>query len=188
MPTIRVWNPPTPRPRKKLSYDQVKARQDRAVDFLDNTHQPDLADEIEGLSVREYAERKGYKLINNSNPRKERNSMAKREELNATLQRINDTLESLPGELSKRMNRANPRLNSGMGRVNPDGGNGGSGGQKAAATAAPKQSRDVDKILNRVDSAASFLADNDPDAALDALNDLLDDYDRDTEGDDDDDN
>jgi hypothetical protein len=83
MAVIRVWNPSNPRPQKKLTFQQVKKRQDRAVDFVDNiADEPDLADEIEGLSVREYAARKGFQITDNSNPRrKEVNYMAKREDL-----------------------------------------------------------------------------------------------------------
>jgi hypothetical protein len=68
MAKVRVWNPyrgENPRRKKALSSEQVERRQARAVRFLrDVTDDPDLADEIEHLSVAEYAERKGFPLSN----------------------------------------------------------------------------------------------------------------------------
>jgi hypothetical protein len=70
MARVLVWNPyrgENPRRKKALSSEQVERRQAQAVRLLrDVTDDPDRADEIEDLSVAEYAERKGFQL---SNPR-----------------------------------------------------------------------------------------------------------------------
>jgi len=170
---VRVFNPSTARPRKKLTYGQVKKRQDRAAEFLDSVaDDPDLSDEIEGLSVRQYAERKGFQITDNSTPRRKENSMVKRQDLNTTLQQLNDAASQLT-TAAKRLGRANS---------NPGNGNGnGNGNGKAAKQ---QTSSDLDRVLNRVDTIGDLLADGDADGALDAVNDLLDDYDNDDNDDD----
>src|SRR5260370_29264831 len=76
----RVWNP-SPRKRKALDREQVEKRQAKAVRFLrDVADDPDLADEIEGLSIPEYAERKGFGLLNNP-IKKQKGKPMKKDEL-----------------------------------------------------------------------------------------------------------
>ena len=51
--------------KKEKTYEQAAAMQRKAVEFLrDLVKDEDKADEIEGLSVDEYAARKGLVLIN----------------------------------------------------------------------------------------------------------------------------
>lgn len=76
-PEIRVFNP-QPRKKKKLTRQEVEKRQDKAVQFLRNVaDDPELANDIEDLSVDEYAERKGFELVKNPS-RKRRENMKKR--------------------------------------------------------------------------------------------------------------
>ncbi|MGH9343548.1 MAG: hypothetical protein ACRD19_07300 [Terriglobia bacterium] len=50
---------------KKLTRDQVAARQRKAVSFTENVRDdPDRADEIENMSVDEYAAERGFKMVN----------------------------------------------------------------------------------------------------------------------------
>jgi|GEM_PF-4682380 len=165
MAEIRVWNPHdarNPRKKKVLSPEQVEERQAKAVRFLRNVKDDsDLADEIEDLSVREYAERKGFELSDNPT-RKRKDASMKKEDL----QQLQETLKNGLTEgfsevknLVKQVRRSNP---NGQQQVTP-------------TSSAPKL--DQATILDRVDDAAAALADGDEDGALDILNGLLDDYD-----------
>lgn len=154
-PEIRVWNP-QPRKKKTLSRDQVEKRRAKAVRFLrDVADDPELADEIEDLSVDEYADRKGFELT--ENPSRKRRDNMKKEDLQEAVK--NGVTEALKG--AKDLLR----------RTNPN------GQQQASPSSAPDPQSDRKKILGRVDDAAAALADGDEDEALDILNGVLDDFD-----------
>ncbi len=58
-------NLPNPRKRAALTVEEMERRQAQAVDFTRNVvGDNDLANEIESLSVQEYAERRGIPLAN----------------------------------------------------------------------------------------------------------------------------
>jgi len=152
MATVRIWNPQ----RKKkipLSREEAEKRQAKAVQFLrDVADDPDMADEIEGLSVDEYAQRKGFDLT--KNPTKKRKGVAmKKDELK---QAVKDGVI----EAFKETRR----------RSNPD------AVQPTPAAPKRREKSDQEKILTRVDDAAAAIADDDPDEALDILNGVLEDY------------
>lgn len=63
-----------PRRRTALSYDEAERRQDRAVQGLRNLALDDLADDIEAMSVSQYAESKGWEI--QENPKRRANKMA----------------------------------------------------------------------------------------------------------------
>jgi hypothetical protein len=157
---VRVWNP-YPRKKKTLTRDQVEARQDKAVRFLrDVAEDPDLADEIEDLSVGEYAERKGFELINNPTKHRKDRPMKKAE----IQEMVNSAADIAAAKAVKQLRRSNPN-----------------GVQQATQTssASTKVKSDQQMIIDRVNDAAAAIADDDPDEALDILNGLLDDYDED---------
>jgi len=153
MAIVRVWNPQ--RKTIPLSREQAEKRQAKAVSFLrDVADDPDKADEIEELSVDEYAQRKGFELT--KNPTKKRKGVTmKKDELK---QAVKDGVI----EAFKEARRPNPN-----GDPTP-----------AAPTLAPKprEKSDQKTILDRVDDAAAAIADDKPDEALDILNGLLEDY------------
>ena len=58
-------------PSKSRTLEQVKAAQARAVLFAENVlEDDDLADERDGLTPEEYAERKRLRIVTQPNPRK----------------------------------------------------------------------------------------------------------------------
>lgn len=159
MAEVRVWNP-TSRKQKKLSREQVADRQAKAVHFLhDVAGDPDLADEIDDLSVEEYAQRKGFELVKNPTKRRKEKPM-KKDELK---QAVKDGLV----EALKESRRSNP---NGQGQSPTN-------GQVAGPSNGETSGWDRDKVLDAVDDAAAALADGDEDEALDILNGLLDRYD-----------
>jgi len=97
MARVLVYNPHSARnPRKKnaLSFEQAEKRQAKAVRFLrDIADDPDLADEIEDLSVQEYAERKGFEVT--TNPTRKRETPMKKQELQEAVK--NGVAEALKG-------------------------------------------------------------------------------------------
>lgn len=156
VPEIRVWNP-QPRKKKTLSRDQVEKRQAKAVRFLrDVADDPELAGEIEDLSVNEYADRKGFELT--ENPSRKRRDNMKKEDIQEAVK--NGVTEALKG--AKDLLR----------RSNPNGQQ-----QQTGPTSVVDPMSDRTKILGRVDDAAAALADGDEDEALDILNGVLDDFD-----------
>lgn len=161
MAKITVWNP-SPRKKKALDREQVEKRQAKAVRFLrDVTDDPDLADEIEDLSVEEYAKRKGFELTDNPTRKRKGSKTMKKEDLQAAVR--DGVTEALKGaqSLLKQPRRSNPN-----------------GQQQSTPPASPVPVKtDQQKILDGVDEAAAALAGGNEDDALDILNDLLDDYD-----------
>jgi paraquat-inducible protein B len=94
--------------KKPLTREEVERRQAQAVWFTrDVAGDPDLADEIEGLSVEEYAERKGFPL---ANPRRkgvtEEMPTQTQQELGAKLDRLSEAIEQLRETTAQR--RSNP--------------------------------------------------------------------------------
>jgi hypothetical protein len=165
MARVVVWNPhgaKNPRQKKALSPEQVEKRQAKAVRFLrDVVDDPDLADEIEDLSVREYAERKGLELINNPTQKRKELIPMKKDELKQAVK--DGVIEGF-----KETRRSNP---SGEQQVAP------------ASTGKVKLTDRERKILDAVDDAAAAFADDDGDEALDILNGLLNRYDDETDSD-----
>src|SRR5205823_11394696 len=50
---------------KELTREQIAARQQKAVEFTEKVRDdPERADEIGGMSVEEYAQQRGFKLVN----------------------------------------------------------------------------------------------------------------------------
>lgn len=149
-----------PRKKKTLTREQIAKRQNKAVQFLrDVADDPELANEIDDLSVEEYAERKGFEFA--SNPSKRRKGTPMKAE--QVKEWINEAAKSGASEALRQNRRTNPN------------------GQVAPAPVATRTKSGKDKIIDRVDDAAAALADGDDDEALDILNGVLDDY-----GDDDD--
>src|SRR5579864_6445435 len=98
MARVFVYNPHgarNPRKKKALTPEQVEKRQAKAVRFLrDVADDPDRADEIEDLTVREYADRKGFELVNNPT-RKQGGSMKKQELQEAVKNGFTEAIKSL---------------------------------------------------------------------------------------------
>src|SRR3954452_8708650 len=81
---------------KILDVDRVRAMQRKAVQFVANVlDDPDKADEIEDLSVDEYAERKGIRL--NPSTHKEKNPMATK----PTNRELQDTLDDVATKVAQ---------------------------------------------------------------------------------------
>jgi hypothetical protein len=96
---VRIVNPAR---KKPLRLEDVERRQAQAVRFTrDVVGDPDLADEIEGLTVEEYAERKGFPL---TNPRRKE----VREEMPTQTQDVNAKLDRLTDMVHELQRRANP--------------------------------------------------------------------------------
>ena len=104
MARIVVWDP-SPRKKKALNREQVEKRQAKAVRFLrDVTDDPDLAGEIEDLSVEEYAKRKSFELTDNpTRKRKGNKTMIKKEDLQAAVR--DGVTEALKGANPDSSNR-----------------------------------------------------------------------------------
>jgi hypothetical protein len=110
MAIIRLVNP---HQQKFLTPAEVQRRQARAVQFVRNVvGDPVLADEIQGLSVEDYAARKGFQLTNPRHGREVNNDMATQTRtsqdmsLGAKLDRLTEAIEQLRGNPTER--RANP--------------------------------------------------------------------------------
>jgi hypothetical protein len=155
MAKVMVWNPhdaENPRKKKALSREQAEKRQAKAVRFLrDVVDDPDLADEIEDLSVQEYARRKGFEVINN--PIRKRETPMNKQGLQEAVKNLTEAVKDL-----KRM-RSNPA------------------GQHSPSHAAEPKSRR--EIFDAVEDAAAAIADDDVDEGLEILNGLLDEDDED---------
>ena len=139
----------------KTAREQISKHQDKAVQFLrDVADDPDLADEIDDLSVEEYAQRKGFEVA--SNPSKRRKGTPMKAE------QVKEWISEAAKGWSQRGLRQNRR-------ANPN-------DQAAPPTVATRAKSDKDKIIDRVDDAAAALADGDDDETLDILNGLPDHY------------
>ena len=83
---------------KKRTYAQVEAAQRRAISAAENlTQDDDLADEIESLSVEEYAERKGFEIVENPH-KKGGGIMSRIQQLEAELEDANNRIAELEEE------------------------------------------------------------------------------------------
>ena len=178
MAMVRVFNPglwaehskegevpgkPQPRKKKTLTREQIAKRQDKAVQFLrDVADDPDLADEIDDLSVEEYAQRKGFEVTSNPSKRRKGTPM-KAEQVKDW---INEAAKAGASEALRHNRRANQSVKSAP-------------GQAAPPTVATRAKLDKEKILDRVDDATAALADGDEDEALDILNGVLEECDDD---------
>lgn len=94
--------------RKPLTLDQIAARQDKAVAFLRNVvGDADKADEIESLSVEEYADRKGFTI---ANPAKSKGARAAI--LNLTPTRRTAMATATKAETEERLDQAEETLDN----------------------------------------------------------------------------
>ena len=83
---------------KKRTYAQVEAAQRRAISAAENlTQDDDLADEIESLSVEEYAERKGFEIVENPH-KKGGGIMSRIQQLESELENANNRITELEEE------------------------------------------------------------------------------------------
>ena len=147
-----------PRQKKALTFDQAERRQAKAVRFLRNvTHVPDLADEIENLSVRQYAERKGLQLNPSRKTTKEKK--VKSQDLDAIKGAISEGFQQVAQKL-----RANPRKNQAT-------------AVPSNSSAAPGDGANdkTKKIMATIDNALTLLDDGDSDEAYNLLCDVLED-------------
>ena len=106
MSIIRLVNP---HQQKPLTRAEAQRRKDQAVQFTRNVvGDPDLADEIESLSLENYADRKGFTLENSNNGRGVKNDMATQTRtsqdasLGAKLDQLTDAIEQLRGSSTER--------------------------------------------------------------------------------------
>ncbi|MBI3668749.1 MAG: hypothetical protein HY237_03065 [Acidobacteria bacterium] len=167
MVTVRLVNPAR---KKTFTPEEVERRQAQAVQFTRNVvGDPDLADEIEGLSVEEYAARKGFQLANLHNGEEVKNRMAhqteeKLEELGA---KIDALLEAIRERGAKASNpRSNPAQRnpntSTFGRLSP--------------RAKERLRAERDEILAALEEAHDALDGCRYDEAQQILDDILDQY------------
>jgi hypothetical protein len=85
--------------RREFTRDEVERKQAKAVQFLrDVVGNDDLADEVDGLSVEEYAERKRIRLLNPKQSREER-IMATKQEMTERIRELEGENEELQGQL-----------------------------------------------------------------------------------------
>ncbi len=94
---------------KQRNYEQVAAAQQKAIRAAETLQEDDdLADEIESLSVEEYAERKGFQIINPSNRRtrmavRTRKSIDDKDDYIADLEAEIDELQDIRDELVEKL-------------------------------------------------------------------------------------
>jgi hypothetical protein len=86
--------------RNEFTRDEVERKQDKAVQFLrDVVGNDDLADEIDGLSVEEYAQRKKVRLLNPNLSRRENNMATSKREMTQRIQELEDYVGELEDSL-----------------------------------------------------------------------------------------
>jgi hypothetical protein len=94
---------------KALSYDEIARRQEQAVNFLLNVvGDPDKAEEIESLSVEEYAERKGFALANPSTPTRSEKKMETVSCEDANLEQSQTIISAAGGEADAALESGEP--------------------------------------------------------------------------------
>ena len=164
-----------PRRPKELTRDEVAQRQDLAVAFTaDVLGDEELADELDGLTVDEYADRRGLRL---KNPAKNQggNHMAKKQDIVSKLDEQTSKLEELIQTIKAR-------------RLNPP-------APTAAPTAAPapptamsarKASSDVDDderddLVNTIAEIQEALDEGRVDRAQEIADGILDEYEEEDE-------
>lgn len=85
--------------KKKLTHAQVKSRQAQAVRMLTDVVEPpdlDRADEIASMTPQEYADHRGFELVENP---KRRSSMASKADLEEQVQELESEVAELQDEL-----------------------------------------------------------------------------------------
>jgi len=171
MAKVLVWNPyrgENPRHKKALSSEQVERRQARAVRFLrDVANDPDRADEIEHLSVAEYAERKGFQL---SNPRTRKGSNPMKEQEFVKLKERVKELELKLAEADKQ-GRSNPSV-----VVHP--------GRNKAVSSCVFDDEERDELVSAIAEIKEELEEGQPHRAQEIADDILDDYEEEEEDED----
>lgn len=182
MSTVRLVNPMNP---TSLTEEQAARRQAKAVDFTRNiVKDPALADEIESLTVEEYAQRKGFRLQNPSNDKKEAEEMATDQKL---VQKIDELCES-NRELAQTIRRSqgtsiDRRASNPSRRLsNPNGDDDGARESLQSASAerrAKRASEHLDQALDAMQEAQEALDEGDSEAAQEILQDVLGEYDSD---------
>ena len=84
---------------KRLTRDQVEARKEKAVSFVqDVLDDPERADEIEDESVEDYAERRKFEIVN---PRRRPRTMASKAELQERIEELESENEELQSRLDE---------------------------------------------------------------------------------------
>lgn len=157
MATVRIWNP-QPRKKKVVTREQVAKRQAKAVRFLrDVADDPALADEIEDLSVSEYAAHKGLLINPSKQMRKEKPTMTRDE-------RDEQLAKKVVGEVLRQTRRSNP---NGQQLATAAAGSG------TGAMSEKTQTKSREKILDAIDDALTAWDDGFEDEARDILIDVL---------------
>lgn len=158
MPEVRIYNP---RQRKELTHEEVERRQEQAVayaaEFLGDE---DLADELESLSVGEYAQRRGFQLTNPG--REEVISVAKQQELDD----LKGKVKELEGQLAELKQRRNPK---GPGVVVLP-------SRKRAGQVRELHQDEREELLSAIERAQDALEEGRLDQAQEALDKILDEY------------
>lgn len=84
---------------KALTREQVEARKGKAVRFLENVlDDPERADEVEAESIESYAERRGIQIVN---PRRGKQIMATKQQLEQEIRELEDENEELNQRLDE---------------------------------------------------------------------------------------
>ncbi|HXX19972.1 MAG TPA: hypothetical protein VEJ46_11270 [Candidatus Acidoferrum sp.] len=87
--------------QRQITQEQTERKQAQAVRFAETVlDDPDLADDLESLTPEEYAERRGFQIVENPR-RKEAKPVARptRQELEEENEQLWDTLESVRDQL-----------------------------------------------------------------------------------------
>jgi hypothetical protein len=197
MAIIRLVNPTR---NKSLTRDEVAGRQAQAAQFTrDVVGDPGLADEIKNLSVEQYADRKGFQLVNPNSRLEVKKTMTtqtartnQQPDLGAELDRMSKVIEQLrsrlparranpaaehPDDLGAKLDRASAALEAARrGRMsNPD--------ENSDRLPSPRGQRQVrklreqrDEILDALEDVQNALDEDQPDEAQEILDEILDQY------------
>jgi hypothetical protein len=175
MPEIVLINP---RMGKVLSEDQVADRQEKAVRFAREVLGNDeLADELEELTVEEYAERKGFQLNNPNRKgvRKMRNANSvseRRDELADRVDAIEKELDKI-AKGAKKEPESTPLFNPRAARQNPR-----TARQNPRAESVEEELlTERDEILESLQDARGAIRDGELDEAEEILDEILDSFD-----------
>jgi hypothetical protein len=175
MPQVRIYNP---RRKKTVTREEAERRRAQAAYFLrEVAEEPDwdLADEIESLSVEEYAARKGFQLSNPGSG--EEVSHLKQEEF---LEKVKDVVTQAVKETRSNPTNAQsataPFARSAESPARLE-----RAAERAARQAGRSAQRKLDKVLDEVDDALSALDKGREDEAADILDEVLEEYSEDEE-------